>query len=88
MALHNRVSRKELKERILQDHTPRTTISFYCYFKIADPTQFRNQLYRSFSDIGVLGRIYVAEEGINAQISVPTEKLNIFKEFLYELDIA
>ena len=88
MALHNRVSRKELKERILQDNTPRTTLSFYCYFKIADPAQFRNQLYRSFSDIGVLGRIYVAEEGINAQISVPTEKFDTFKEFLYESDTA
>lgn len=82
MALHNRVSRRELKDRILQDNTPRTTISFYCYFKIEDTIAFRNQLYRDFAAIGVLGRIYIAAEGINAQISVPTENFEKLKEIL------
>lgn len=86
MALHNRVSRKELKEIILADNTPRTTISFYCYFKIVDPQLFRNELYRKFSLIGVLGRIYVAGEGINAQVSVPTENFERFKTELYAID--
>jgi hypothetical protein len=54
-ALHNRVSRKELKERIKKDPTPRITISFYCYFKIEDPAQFRNDLYRHLKELGVLG---------------------------------
>ncbi|TXH21120.1 MAG: rhodanese-related sulfurtransferase [Chitinophagaceae bacterium] len=84
MALHNRVSRKELKERILKDNTPRTTISFYCYFKIDDPVNFRNDMYRNFTKLGVLGRIYIADEGINAQISVPTIHLEKFTELLYE----
>lgn len=86
MALHNRVSRRELKERILQDNTPRTTISFYCYFKIEDPVDFRNQLYRSFAEIGVLGRIYIASEGINAQISVPTTHFESLKSILYSIE--
>jgi len=86
MALHNRVSRRELKDRILQDTTPRTTISFYCYFKIEDPVSFRNQLYRDFASIGVLGRIYVAGEGINAQVSVPTENFEKFRGILYTID--
>lgn len=86
MALHNRVSRQELKERILKDPTPRTTISFYCYFPIADPAAFRNELYRRFSELGVYGRIYVAEEGINAQMSVPTENFETFKEYLYSIE--
>lgn len=86
MALHNRVSRQELKERILKDPTPRTTISFYCYFPIADPAAFRNELYRRFSELGVYGRIYVAEEGINAQMSVPTENFEAFKEYLYSIE--
>lgn len=85
MALHNRVSRKELKERIQNDPTPRTTISFYCYFKIDDPTVFRNMLYRQLSDIGILGRVYVAHEGINAQISIPAEKIDIFRATLYAI---
>lgn len=83
MALHNRVSRRELKERIIQDHTPRTTISFYKYVPIADPSQFRNELYKEFSALGVLGRIYIAQEGINAQISVPANHLEKFKSALY-----
>lgn len=82
MALHNRISRKELKERILKDATLRTTISFYCYFKIEDPVAYRNTLYKSFSDIGVLGRIYIAAEGMNAQISVPSDNLEQLRSVL------
>jgi UPF0176 protein len=85
MALHNRISRKELKARIQSDPTPRTTISFYCYFPIEDPSSFRNTLYKEFSDLGVLGRIYLAHEGINAQVSVPTEKMELFRKFLYSI---
>ena len=83
--LHNRISRKELKARIENDTTPRTTISFYNYIPIPEPQQFRDNLYKCFLDIGVLGRIYVANEGINAQISVPTENLDKFKDHLYAL---
>ncbi|HLO80224.1 MAG TPA: rhodanese-related sulfurtransferase [Chitinophagaceae bacterium] len=83
--LHNRVSRKELKERIQKDETPRTTISFYNYIPIPDPQLFRDEMYKHYLEIGVLGRIYVAHEGINAQISVPTANLESFKEYLYSL---
>lgn len=84
--LHNRISRKELKERILKDPTPRITISFYCYFKIEEPVQFRNQLYKDFVELGVLGRIYLAQEGINAQISIPAANLETFKSYLYAIE--
>ena len=84
--LHNRVSRKELKERIQQDPTPRTTVSFYRYFKIEDPAVFRNALYSDLKEIGVLGRIYVAHEGINAQVSVPTQQLETFRAYLYAIE--
>lgn len=85
-ALHNRVSRKELKERILKDNTPRTTISFYCYFKIAEPESFRDELYRQFNSLGVMGRIYIANEGINAQISVPSDNVEAFRSYLYSIE--
>ena len=85
MALHNRVSRKELKEALLNDPTPRTTISFYCYFKIDDPAGFRNTLYKELKQLGVLGRIYVANEGINAQVSAPTANLEAFRKYLYTI---
>lgn len=84
--LHNRISRKELKERIQQDPTPRTTISFYCYFKIEEPKAFRDQLYKDFTALGVLGRIYLAQEGINAQISVPTANMESFRNYLYAIE--
>jgi len=84
--LHNRVSRKELRERVLKDPTPRTTISFYNYFFIEDPRQFRDELFKNFLNLGVLGRIYVAAEGINAQISVPTENLSAFRDYLYSIE--
>lgn len=83
--LHNRISRKELKERIANDNTPRTTISFYNYIAIPDPQQFRDEMYRHYLEIGVLGRIYIAHEGINAQISVPTANVERFKDYLYSL---
>ena len=84
--LHNRISRKELKELIQNDPTPRTTISFYNYVHIDDPVQFRNDLYKSFKELGVLGRIYIAHEGINAQMSVPAENFEAFKSYVYSLD--
>ena len=84
--LHNRISRKELKELIQQDPIPRTTLSFYCYFTIDKPDEFRNILYRNLKESGVLGRIYLAQEGINAQISVPVEKLESFQSYLYSID--
>lgn len=80
--LHNRVSRRELKEKIGNDPTPRTTISFYQYFQIEQPALFRDQFYQTLQPIGVLGRIYVAAEGVNAQISVPTHQLDALRNSL------
>ncbi|MCU0335864.1 MAG: rhodanese-like domain-containing protein, partial [Chitinophagaceae bacterium] len=81
--LHNRVSNRELKQRLLDDPTPRTTISFYKYHPIQNPAGFRDELWKGLQPLGVLGRIYVAREGINAQISVPTERLEELRSFLY-----
>ena len=81
--LHNRISRKELKEKILNDPTPRITISFYCYFRVEEPELFRNQLYKELKALDVLGRIYLANEGINAQISVPKENFELLRSYLY-----
>ena len=80
--LHNRVSQKELKEKLLQEAEPRTTVSFYRYFPIDDPKQFRDHLYKALHALHVFGRIYVAHEGINAQVSVPSSKFDDFKNCL------
>lgn len=83
--LHNRVNREVLLQRLQQDTTPRTTISFYKYAHIGNPQLFRDHMYLMLEPIGVLGRIYVAREGVNAQISVPTEQLEIFRKALDEI---
>jgi UPF0176 protein len=86
MALYNRVEGKVLKERLLQAPSiNRTTVSFYKYHKIQDPQAFRDELYRLLDSIEVLGRIYVAHEGINGQISIPTEKIDSFRSELYSI---
>ncbi len=82
---HNRVSRKELKEKMQADTTPRTTISFYRYFPIQEPNIFRDQLYDDVKIMGVLGRIYIASEGINAQISVPSANLENLSNYLNQI---
>lgn len=84
--LHNRISNEELKQRLMAETTPRTTISFYQYFPIVNPQEFRDYLYRHLTALKVFGRIYVAKEGINAQISVPTPDLEAFRDFLYSIE--
>jgi UPF0176 protein len=86
MLLHNRVNREELKKRMLADRRPYTTISFYKYHHIPDPAGFRDYLYVLLKEVEVVGRIYVAHEGINAQIALPTEQLEFFKEAINKID--
>jgi UPF0176 protein len=83
--LHNRVSQKELKERLFQESDPRTTISFYRYFPVEDPQAFRDQLYAALSTLKVFGRIYIAREGINAQISVPQPNFEELRALLNKI---
>ncbi len=83
MALHNRVSRSELKKKAASDGVPRITLSFYRYTPFSDPASFRNALYRGLEKLGVFGRIYVAPEGINGQVAVARNQFGPFKDFLY-----
>ncbi|MGI8951597.1 MAG: rhodanese-related sulfurtransferase [Chitinophagaceae bacterium] len=84
--LHNRVSSKELKKQLFEEAEPRTTLSFYNYFSIPDPQQFRDYLYKHLYNLKVFGRIYIAAEGINAQISVPKSNFELMKNFLYSIE--
>lgn len=86
MALYNRIEGKVLKERIsLAPTLNRTTLSFYKYHKIENLTEFRNELYAQWDSLDVLGRIYIAHEGINGQLSIPSEKFQLFKDHLYSI---
>jgi UPF0176 protein len=83
--LHNRISQKELKQRLLQETEHRTTVSFYQYFSLTDPQAFRDELYKELNALKVFGRIYIAQEGINAQISVPDSNFESLKTYLYSI---
>ncbi|MEM6051122.1 rhodanese-related sulfurtransferase [Erwinia sp. P7711] len=81
--LHNLVSNEELKARMLAETEPRTTVSFYKYFTLDDAKAFRDALYVALTKLKVFGRVYVASEGINAQISVPASQYEAMKAMLY-----
>jgi len=78
MQLYNSVDRKVLKENLMAEPFIRKTISLYRYFILSNPQDFRNLLYQEWSELNCFGRIYVAREGINAQMSVPENNLEAF----------
>jgi UPF0176 protein len=84
--LYNTEDKRVLRQRMLADSTPRTTVSFYKYHQIEDPQGFRDGLFARWNELGVLGRTYIASEGINAQISVPTENFEAFVKDLFTID--
>ena len=83
MQLHNKVNKNELKRKLMEEPFKRITLSFYKYVIIEDPQQLRDELYKSWSQLNIFGRIYVAREGINAQMSVPEANFEAFKSQLY-----
>ncbi len=82
MQLYNKLSAKEREALIKEAGKDRLTLSFYQYAHIADPQQFRDLLFMTWDPMEVLGRIYVAKEGINAQLSLPAERFDAFKQHL------
>jgi UPF0176 protein len=86
MQLYNTLSAEERKELIDLAGKQRLTLSFYAYAKIEDPKKFRDDLFIAWSALDALGRIYVAHEGINAQMSVPAENFETFRETLEAYD--
>jgi len=82
MQLYNTLSAKERETLIEEAGQERLTISFYQYAQLGNPVVFRNHLFINWNDLDVLGRIYVANEGINAQLSVPAENFEAFKKHL------
>ncbi|QCI16034.1 rhodanese-related sulfurtransferase [Buchnera aphidicola] len=85
--LHNVASKKELKKLMLLKQENRFTLSFYKYFNITNPQDYRDKIYKKFYKYNVLGRVYIAEEGINAQISVPVKNYFFLKDFLYQSNL-
>ncbi|KIA84341.1 sulfurtransferase [Kaistella solincola] len=86
MQLYNTLSAEERAQLIDEAGKQRLTLSFYAYAKIPNPKQFRDELFIAWNALDALGRIYVAHEGINAQMSIPEENLAAFRETLEVYD--
>jgi len=82
MQLYNKLSAQERSSILEQAGTERLTLSFYQYAHIGNPKLFRDHLFVSWDSLEVLGRIYVAHEGINAQLSLPAPSFEEFKSHL------
>lgn len=82
MQLYNNLSKEERAALIEKAGKQRLTISFYQYAHIGNPEIFRNHMFLAWNQLDVLGRIYVAKEGINAQLSVPADNFEKFKQHL------
>ncbi|KQO29695.1 sulfurtransferase [Flavobacterium sp. Leaf82] len=86
MQLYNTLSAEERAIMIDDAGKQRLTLSFYAYAKIQDPKKFRDDLFVAWNTLDALGRIYVATEGINAQMSIPEENLETFRATLEVYD--
>jgi UPF0176 protein len=81
--LVNRVDKKILKQKLQEEKIARKTISFYKYVDIENPQQLRDKLFITWTELNCFGRIYLAHEGINAQMSVPDTNWDTFVTKLY-----
>ena len=81
--LINRKNKSQLIEDLKNENFKRKTYSFYRYVKIKDPQYMRTTFLKEWSKLNILGRVYIANEGINAQISVPESLRN---DFILSLD--
>ena len=86
MQLWNKLNKEDLEKHLREIGHKFVTISFYKYAKIVNPQLFRDHLFQMWSQFDVVGRTYIAHEGINAQIAVPTEFLGEFREALYGIE--
>ncbi len=78
--LYNKKSRELLLKELEQEPFERITCSFYRYMSIENPESLRDELYRDWNAFQIFGRIYIAAEGINAQLSCPEHHWEAFKK--------
>jgi len=82
--MFNKLSKEQGLKLVEQEEFNRKTVSFYRYVIIDSPSDLRDELYESWRNLGVLGRIYLAHEGVNAQLSVPEPNWDAFARAVHE----
>ena len=78
--MFNKLNKEEAIQKLDSENFSRKTISFYKYIILKNPNELRDQLYEEWNKLGVLGRVYLAYEGINAQVSIPKNNFRAFKK--------
>ena len=81
--LHNKLDRDTLIRQLNEESFSRKTLSFYRYVEIKNPQGFRDSLYEKWMLLECFGRIYIAHEGVNAQMSVPEHN---WQKFINQLE--
>lgn len=87
MLRKKKISNKILKIIYEHDYTKRTMMSLYKYFRIKNPIILLDLIKLELKKYDVLGRIYIANEGINVQISTPDFYLKHVISFFKNLNI-
>ena len=85
--LYNKKSKKELVKDLNAESFERITCSFYSYTQIENVDKLRDEIYIFLDSFKIFGRVYIAFEGINAQLSVPEHKWDDFKKEIKQFDI-
>ena len=85
--LFNKVNKKELKVALSNESYKRITASFYRYINIPNPNDLRDELYLQWEQMKIFGRVYIAYEGINAQISIPEHHWENFNDEIIEIEL-
>lgn len=80
--LVNKYNREDLQKMLDAETFKRKTVSFYKYVIIENTAELRDKLFAMWAELNCLGRIYVANEGINAQMSVPEHHWATFEKRL------
>jgi UPF0176 protein len=80
--MFNKLNRKSALQILNSEKFKRITVSFYKYVIIDFPDDLRDQLYIDWDNLKIFGRIYLAKEGINAQLSVPEFNWDFFTKNL------
>ena len=85
--LYNKKSKKELVKDLNAEAFKRITCSFYSYTQIENVDKLRDEIYTFLDSFKIFGRVYIAFEGINAQLSVPEHRWDDFKKEIKQFDI-
>ncbi len=80
--LYNKKNKKQLLDQLENEKFKRITCSFYKYVELSNLIDLRNEIFAKWTEFEILGRVYIAEEGINAQISIPQQNIKKFKRHI------